>query len=35
MMDLAAKTKGLDPKPLRAIHFGTTAPLRFKYTYDI
>ena len=42
MMDLAAKTKGFDPKPLKnagfgpwATHLGMTAPLRFKYTYDI
>ena len=41
-MDLPAKTKGFDPKPLKnagfgpwAAHFGSTAPLRFKYTYDI
>ena len=42
MIDLATKTKGFDPKPLKnagfgpqAAHLEATTPLRFKYTYDI
>ena len=41
-MDLAAKTKGFDPKPLKnagfgplATHFQIKYPLGIKYTYDI
>ena len=41
-MDLAAQTKGFDPKPLKNAGFGplviqnrTKHPLGIKYTYDI
>ena len=41
-LDLAAKMKGFDPKPLKnagfgpvAFHFRTVTPLGIKSTYDI